>query len=148
MTLVGVLGPPCTHQPIRACSVASRFGHTWQLPLCSSRGSVGAGAAGGFGPGKRRQAGGQGVNCMVGCLRQGENEKLTQLLSLAFRNCHGPNALPLAAAEGISGADCHLPALKPWHCHVGRTVSWSQAGLGAAPGSRESSAEGRGMLMC
>lgn len=78
------------------------------------------------------QGGRQGVNCMAGCLRQGENEKLSQLSSLAYHSSHSPIALPFAAVEKMARADFHLPVPKPRHCRIRRTVSWLQAGRGEA----------------
>lgn len=75
---------------------------------------------------------------MAGCLRQGENEKLSQLSSLACHGSRGPNALPLTAAERISGADFHLLLC--------RQVSVLVAGrMGTCCGKRgkDASAEGR-----
>lgn len=69
---------------------------------------------------------------MAGCLRQGENEKLSQLSSLAFHSSHCPIALPFAAVEKMVRADFHLPVPKPRCCRIRRMVSWLQAGQGEA----------------
>lgn len=53
--------------------------------------------------GPQEAPGGRGVNCMAGCLCRGENEKFSHCSSREFRSSHGPNALPITAAERRGG---------------------------------------------